>query len=179
MKYVRVVSRFAHREEFSPATLSRLEPQPTATPTSTPTPGASLQLADTPPLSGWRVKIQVDQGYRKVLDSRALVGPDTAYCSAIGYGGDTCVARNEEDPQAVTCQNKVVGLAKDTNRYGPTWYFVPKGSSTPQPCRPSTDTTQDPGCKNHDSNQYFVLAFGPGVYSPCGENGVCGGFEIP
>ena len=164
----------------TPSPSPSLQPTPTPTPTATPTPAAvACNPPIPPPLSGWRVKVQVDQGYKKVLDSRALVGPDTAYCSAIGYGGDTCVARNENDPQAVTCQNFVVGVAKDTKRYGPTWYFIPKGSSTPQPCRESTDTTQDPGCKNHDSNQYFVLTFGSGVFSPCGENGVCGGFEIP
>lgn len=159
-------------------------PSPTITPTPTPTatpPPAEIKCDPPlpPPLSGWRVKIQVDQGYRKVLDSRALVGPDAAYCAAIGYGGDTCVARNENDPQAVTCQNRVVGIAKDTKRYGPTWYWVPTGSSSPQLCRPAGDPGQDPGCKNHPDNQFFVITFGPGTFSPCGENGVCGGFEIP
>jgi hypothetical protein len=130
-------------------------------------------------LSGFRVKIQIDMGYKKVLDSRALVGPDAAYCAAIGYGGDTCVARNENDPQAVTCQNLVVGVALDTKRYGPTWYWVPPGSTTPQLCRPAGDPGQDAGCKNHPDNQYFLLTFGSGTFSPCGANGVCGGFEIP
>jgi hypothetical protein len=160
-------------------------PSPTATPTPiTPTPTPTpAEIACTPPtpapLSGWRVKIQVDQGYRKVLDSRALVGPDAAYCAAIGQGGDTCVARNENDPQAITCQNLVVGQASDSRRYGPTWYWVPPGATQRQPCRPSTEANQDPGCKNHQDNQYFVITYGPGTFSPCGANGVCGGFVVP
>lgn len=154
-------------------------PTPTPTPTATPTPA---EVACNPPLpgpvNGWRVKVQVDQGYKKVLDSRATVGPDTTYCSAIGYPGNTCVVRNEEDPQAVTCQNLTVGIATDTKRYGPTWYWVPPGGATPQLCRPAGDPGQDAGCKNHPTNQYFVLTFGPGTFSPCAANGVCGGFEI-
>lgn len=154
-------------------------PTPTPSPTATPTPAEVACNPPLPaPLNGWRVKIQIDQGYKKVLDSRALVGPDASYCSAIGYGGDTCVARNENDPQAITCQNLVVGIATDTKRYGPTWYWVPQGSASPQLCRPPGDPGQEAGCKNHPDNQYFVLTFGPGTFSPCGANGVCGGFEV-
>ena len=154
-------------------------PTPTPTPTATPTPAAIACSAPLPPpVNGWRVKVQNDGGYRKVLDSRALVGPSVAYCSALGFGGDTCVARNEEDPQAVTCQNLVVGVATDTQRYGPTWSWIPPGGFTPQPCVPAGTVGQEPGCKNHPDNQYFIFAYGPGTFSPCAANGVCGGFVV-
>jgi hypothetical protein len=131
-----------------------------------------------PPVIGWRVKTQLDEGYRKILDTRALVGPDSAYCAAVGELGSTCVVRAETDPFAPSCQNLTVGRALDTQRYGPTWYWVPPGSTTPRLCLAAGSPGQDPGCKNHPSNQYFVLAFGPGTYSPCAANGVCGGFEV-
>jgi len=163
----------------TPSPSPSLQPTPTPSPTSTPTPAA---VACNPPLPGpvsaWRVKIQVDQGYKKTLDSRALVGPDAAYCAALGLPGSVCVVREETDPQAVTCQNRTVGLAKDTKRYGPTWYWVPPGATDPQLCRPAGDPGQDAGCKNHPDNQYFLFAFGPGTFSPCAENGVCGGFVV-
>jgi hypothetical protein len=125
------------------------------------------------------VKVQNDQGYKKVLDSRALVGPDAAYCATLGLPGSICLVREEGDAQAVTCQNRAVGLAKDTRRYGPTWYWVPLGSfDAPKLCRPVGDTTQDPGCKNHPTNQYFLNIYGPGKFLLCGENGVCGEEEI-
>jgi hypothetical protein len=159
-------------------------PGPSATPTPTPTPTATpnAEIACNPPipppLYGWRIKVQIDNGFRKILDSRALVGRDAAYCGALGLGGDICVVRNEEDPQAVTCSNRVVGKAADTGRYGPTWSYIPPGGFTPQPCKAINAPGQDPGCKNHDTNQYFVIAYGPGTFAACGENGVCHGFEI-
>ena len=152
---------------------------PTPSPTATPTPAAiACNPPIPPPLYGFRMKVQIDQGYRKVLDSRALVGRDAAYCSLLGQGGDICVVRNEEDPQAVTCSNLVVGVAKDTGRYGPQWGYVPPGGFNTLPCRPADQAGQEAGCKNHDSNQYFVIAFGPGTFVACGENGVCHGLEI-
>ena len=158
---------------------SPILPTPTPSPTATPTPAAvACNPPLPPPLVGWRLKVQVDQGSKKVLDTTAQVGPDAAYCASVGLVGQTCAVREENDPQAVTCQNLAVGLATDTKRYGPTWYWVPPGSATPQLCRPAGDPGQDPGCKNHPSNQYFLLTFGPGTFSPCGANGVCGGFVI-
>jgi len=154
-------------------------PTPTPTPTATPTPAAiACNPPIPPPLYGFRMKVQVDNGFRKVLDSRALVGRDAAYCAALGLGGDICVVRNEEDPQAVSCSNLVVGKAADTGRYGPAWSYVPPGGFNSVACRPASQGGQDPGCRNHDANQYFVFAYGPGTFVACGENGVCHGLEI-
>jgi hypothetical protein len=118
------------------------------------------------------VKVHADFGEKKILDSRALVGPDAQHCASIGYPGDVCVVRNEDDPQAVTCNNLVMGKATDTARYGPTWY------GNGRPCRGIGEGGYDDGCRNHDSNQFLVFAFGPGTYEACATTGVCNAIVI-
>ena len=147
------------------------------TPVPTPTPVPENLQKDTycvpapPPFVTMRVKVQTDLGWKKVLDARALVGPDTNYCSSIGQPGSVCVVRTEDDPQAVTCNNLVVGIADDTGRYGPTWFV------NDTPCRAIGEGGNDPGCRNHDTNQFLVYAFGPGVYAACAHN-ICKELEI-
>ena len=148
-------------------------PTPAPQPTPTPTPVPENLLPETfcvpapPPTYSLRVKVHADFGYKKVLDSRALVGPNADYCSSIGYPGTVCVVRNENDPQAVTCNNLAVGKAQDTGRYGPTWYYNDK------PCRGIDEGSNEPGCRNNESNQFLVYAFGPGNYGACTDKGVC------
>jgi hypothetical protein len=149
-------------------------PTPTPLPTPTPTPAAIACGKPTPPpLYGFRVKVHSDLGYKKVLDSRVLVGRDTAYCTSLGYPGDICVVRDENAPDAVTCGNLVTGLASQTDRYGPNWYF------NDEPCRAAGEGGDAPGCKQHPTNQFMVFAFGPGTYSACGDDDrICHGVTI-
>ena len=150
---------------------------PTPLPTPTPTPAAIACASPTPPpLYQVRVKVQLDFGFKKVLDSRPVVGPDESYCSYWGYGGDRCVARDENLPDSVTCNNFVMGVATQTSRYGPNWFWNDK------PCRAIGEGADDPGCRQHPDNQFFALAFGPGTFTACGNrerDRVCGGIEIP
>jgi hypothetical protein len=154
-------------------------PTPVPVPTQQPTPIPDNLQQETycvpapPALHNIRVKVHQDFGYKKILDSRALVGPDAGYCSAIGYPGNICVVRNEGDPQAVTCNNLAMGKATDTGRFGPTWSWEGR------PCRPAGDGGNDPGCRNHETNQFLVYAFGPGTYAACGSNGACNAIAIP
>src|SRR5512145_2731573 len=144
------------------------DPTPVSTPTPipkpppTPTPDPAIACTpDPPPIYGFRLKVHDDQGYKKILDSRSLV-MDKAYCTAIGYSNyDICVVRDENDPQAVSCNNHVAGKAEDTRRYGPTWFY--HGAL----CRPIGDDSLAPGCKNHPTIQWLVFAFGPGEYMAC------------
>jgi len=147
---------------------------PTPAPTPTPTPSATAcSNPSPPPLYTFRVKIHLDQGYKKVIDSRVMVGRDEAYCASLGYPGEICVVRNEEAVDAVTCNNFVAGMASQTGRYGPNWYW------NDQPCRPIGEGGDAPGCKQHPTNQFMVFAFGPGIYSACGDNDrVCYGIEV-
>jgi hypothetical protein len=157
-------------------------PTVNSTPVPSPTPEPALTpetlLHDTycvpapPPLYKIKLKIQIDFGWKKVLDTRAFVGPDANYCSSIGLPGEICVVRDENDPQSVGCNNLAMGKASDTGRYGPTWYW------NGQPCRPAGEGDNDPGCRNHETNQFFIYAFGPGTYLACGANGICDGFVV-
>ena len=165
-------------------------PAPTPTPTPTPIPGPSMAdpnspiycVPPPPPLYTFRVKVHADVGYRKVLDSRVLVGKDAAFCGYWGYGGDICVVRDENDPMAVTCGNAVAGLATDTRRYGPRWYVADQPpmvtGSFGRPCRPISDTSNDPGCRNHPDNQFMLYAYGPGYFTACGATGGCATLTI-
>ena len=152
-------------------------PVPTPVPTPTPTPTPDPQIACTPvppPIYGFRVKVHDDQGFKKILDSRALI-QDVNYCTAIGYPGySICVVRDENDPQAVSCGNLVTGRAEDTRRYGPTWFY------NGEKCRPINDPSDGPGCKNHPSNQFLLFAFGSGEFMACAEGRRgCNSITIP
>ena len=153
-------------------------PTPVPQPTPTPTPVPDNLQPDTycvpppPPTYTLRLKVHADFGYKKVLDSRALVGPSAEYCSSIGYPGDICVVRNENDPQSVTCNNLAVGKAKDTGRYGPTWYYNDK------PCRGIGEGGNDPGCRNHETNQFLVYVFGSGDFGACTDKENCQAFHV-
>ena len=149
-------------------------PTPVPTPSATPTPAAAACGKPTPPpLYTFRVHVQTDLGYKKILDSRVMVGRDADYCNGLGYPGDICVVRDENAPDAVTCGNLVAGIASQTGRYGPNWYW------NDQPCRPIGEGGDAPGCKQHPTNQFMVFAFGPGTYSLCGDNDrVCHGLTI-
>ncbi|HEY6553970.1 MAG TPA: hypothetical protein VI669_11495, partial [Vicinamibacteria bacterium] len=61
------------------------------------------------------MKVHLDQGHKKIIDSRAMV-KDRAYCDKIGYPGEICVVRNEGAVDAVTCGNLVAGIASQTGR---------------------------------------------------------------
>lgn len=149
-------------------------PTPAPTPSASPTPSATACGKPTPgPLYSFRVKVHSDMGYKKVLDSRVMVGKDSAYCASLGYPGDICVVRDENAPDAVTCGNLVAGIASQTGRYGPNWYW------NDEPCRPIGEGGDAPGCKQHPTNQFMVFAFGKGIYSACGDNDrVCHGITI-
>jgi hypothetical protein len=159
---------------------SPIDPIPTPTPTPTPVPTATPEppeIACTPvppPIYGFRLKIHDDFGWKKILDSRPLI-QDTAYCTSVGYPNySQCVVRDENDPQAVTCANRVTGKATDTGRYGPKWTW------NGMPCRAIGEGSDDAGCKNHPSNQFLVFAFGPGEYTACAENNMgCNTYTVP
>ena len=60
-----------------------------------------------------------------------MVGRDEKYCAGLGYPGEICVVRDDNAVDAVTCGNFVAGIASQTGRHGPNWYW------NDQPCRPA------------------------------------------
>jgi hypothetical protein len=148
---------------------------PTPVPTPTPDPVTSKCLPPTPPpIHGMKIKVHVDQGYRKLLDSRPIVQNLDGYCAKVGASASApyCDTRLEGDLQREACDALAVGKAEDTGRYGPTW------TRNDEPCG-SGGEGQDAGCVNSPDNQFLVIAKGPGHYLACPREGPCGGFEIP
>lgn len=153
-------------------------PAPTPKPTPAPSqPSPPTNAGDctnpTPgPLAKWNVYIHINGSGRKVLDSTPLVGPDAAYCAAIGYtdGRRYCPPRPEGHPQVVACITYVVGTAQDTGRVGPTWTANGKACV-------DNENGPTPFCINHPDNQFLVYAYGPGTYEACAK-GVCGSVVV-
>jgi hypothetical protein len=105
------------------------------------------------------VKIHDDQGYRKVLDSKPIVQNVDNYCARVGAPGRFfCDTRVEGDPQREACDFMAIGRATDTGRHGPTWTYDGK------PCAAGAD---QPGCANHPTNQFLVIAKGAGEFRAC------------
>jgi hypothetical protein len=143
-------------------------PTPTPTPSPSPTPGAGACGAPEPgEVSRMNVKIHIRGANRYTLDSTPLVGPDGAYCRAIGFtdGRLFCPVRTEGSPDREACEEYVVGYADDTKRPGPTWTL--NGAL----CNPKD-------CENHEDNQYLLYAYSGGRYEACAKNGVCGSVDV-
>ncbi len=143
-------------------------PPPTTVPVTQPTPDpliAQCGSPSPPPLYGIKIKVQTDQFYRKLVDSRPIVKNVDGYCSKVGEGsGAYCDTRLEGDLQREACDALVVGRAKDTHRYGPTWYFEGK------PCVDAGSAGD--GCVNHPDNQFLVVTRGEGEIMGCAADDV-------
>jgi len=141
-------------------------PRPTVAPTPTPAPTVAPLSCDPtpPPLIGIRVNVHIDQGYRKTLDSKPLVENVDNYCQRVGVPGTQfCFTRLEDDPARADCDRMATGIAADTGRYGPQWYY--EGVE----CAGGGD---QPGCNNHPDNQFLVIAKGEGVFEACASHDV-------
>jgi len=155
---------------------------PITTPTTTQPPVTAACTAPTPPpLHAVAVKVQTQvNSNRWLLDSKPLVKNVDCYCQKVGLGSCTtnnCETRQEGDLQREACDAMAMGKAKDTGRYGPTWYYNEK------PCISAGDLSN--GCVNHESNQFLVIAKGSGNYLACAADNVplegdrCGGLACP
>jgi hypothetical protein len=143
---------------------------PVTNPTPTPTPDFRSQCAEPspPPLYGFKVSVQVDSGFRKLVDSKPIVenvgrgNPTDSYCGKVGFDWRAayCETRLEGNAQRPACDALVTGRATDTGRYGPTWTWDDK------PCAaPGSD--QPEGCVNHSDNQFLVISRGEGNLLAC------------
>lgn len=169
-----------------PTTLSSLIPAaPAPSPTLSPTPppddeplpehpgggraGSAACGSPVPPPIG-RVNVKVHSG--ALLDATPLVGPDTAYCAAIGYtdGRAFCPVRPDGHPEREACEALRVGRAADTGRIGPTW------SANGQRCQGRGTAAP---CENHPDNQYLAYALGAGTFQACAAGGACGRLTLP
>ena len=155
-------------------------PPPTtvATPQATPTPLLPVGLVcdpTPPPILRMQLKIHADEGGHVVLDSKPLVPNIDHYCDRVGIGNwRFCETRIEGNPQRVACDYMAVGIAADTGRWGPTWYY---GDVL---CSQSTQ------CHLHPTEQFMAVAKNSGTFRACAaddrpvaSNGTrCGGIDI-
>jgi hypothetical protein len=144
-------------------------PAPVPTPTPDPLAGLKAQCGEPmpTPLFGVKVSVQLDNGFRKLVDSRPVVenvgqGTADSYCAKVGFDARAiyCDTRPEGHPQREACDILVVGKAPDTGRYGPSW------SKDGKPCVNAGSETA-PGCTNHAENQFLVISRGPGNLLAC------------
>jgi hypothetical protein len=152
--------------------------QPTPPPTTTTTttlpsnglPAGMVCNPTPPPVLYVKVKMHAYGGNRNVLDSAPQVANVDDYCSRAGMGNNVfCFTRPEGDLQRVACDYLATGKAKDTGRWGPTWYY--EG-------RPCSQEPQTVGCSNDPDNQFMAIAKGDGEYAACvyppGGDRICG-----
>jgi hypothetical protein len=144
-------------------------PAPVPTPTPDPLAGLKAQCGEPmpTPLFGMKVSVQLDNGFRKLVDSRPVVenvgkGTADSYCAKVGFDARAiyCDTRPEGHPQREACDILVVGKATDTGRYGPSW------SKDGKPCV-NAGSESAPGCTNHAENQFLVISRGPGNLLAC------------
>ena len=162
-------------------------PVPAPSPTPTPTPDFKTQCGDPvpPPLYGMKVSVQVDNGSRKLVDSKPVVentgrGSQTdSYCGKVGFDfrAAYCDTRQEGTSTRPFCDALVVGKAADTGRIGPTW------SKDGQPCVAAGSET-GAGCINHQDNQFLAISRGDGNMLACASDewpatgARCGGCNV-
>ena len=134
-----------------------------------PPAGSGCGFPYPPPISLMTCKPHFAGGEYDTLDSTALVGPDLAYCGAIGFsdGRSRCPVRPEDSPQRAPCETWRVGHAQDTGRPGPTW------TVGGQFC-----TGKASGCENHPTNQHQLLVYASGTYRVCAQTGACCSVEL-
>ncbi len=118
-----------------------------------------------PPVHHFNVEVHIRYSDYDLLDSTPIVGPDGAFCQAIGFsdGRAFCPVRQEGSPERSACEAWRVGIAEDTHKPGPTW------TRNGQYC-----TGLESGCDNEPANQYQLRAYRSGTYTACAQNGVCG-----
>ncbi len=146
----------AYRDTCNPAAF------PVDRPADAPPIGSGCGRPYPPPISRFNCKIHLKNKQYYTLDSTPLVGPDVAYCAAVGMPERAiCPIRVPGTPDRVACENWRVGIAKDTGKLGPTWTTA-DGSYCTGP---------DSGCQHHPDNPYELLTYKGGSYTVSGETG--------
>lgn len=128
-----------------------------------PPAGSGCSRPYPPPVTRFNCKVHLHGIEFDTLDSTPIVGPDVAYCAAIGYtdGRSLCPVRPEGAPDRLACETWRVGIAADTGRAGPTWT---KGDG-------SYCTGPDGGCQNSPDNQFQLWVYTSGKYRVAAANG--------
>jgi len=152
----------AYRQSCSPADFP-VDPDPSAPPE-----GSGCGKPYPPPITRFNCKVNTKGKEYFTLDSTPIIGPNAAYCAAIGYtdGRALCPVRVEHSAERTACEAWRVGNAKDTGRPGPTWLFFPHGGPDSHYCTGPTS-----GCAHDPNNPYELWAYAGGTFTVTAENG--------
>ena len=136
---------------------------PVTTPPVTLPPTSPGDCSPTPPpLYRIIVTVQSSDGHTRTLKAVPHVPNTDGYCDRVGYGAyKECEVRRPGDPQRAACEGLALGQAGDTGRWGPLWKYS-LSFETAHLC-----VGGDPGCSNHTSDQYQVIARGTGEFFAC------------
>jgi hypothetical protein len=162
------------------ATPTQPTPPPTSPPTPQPTPTPLIPVGmvcdpTPPPMLRMHLKVHSAENGHIVLDSKPLVPNADHYCDRVGFGNwRFCDTRIAGDPKRVACDYMAVGIAIDTGRRGPTWYYGDKLCS------------ESMQCGNHPTEQFLARAKNSGTFRayaaddcPVTPNGTrCGSIDI-
>jgi hypothetical protein len=149
-------------------------PPPTTTTTTLPSNGLPAGMVcdpTPPPVLYVLTKMHAFGGDRNILDSAPQVTNVDGYCGKVGFDPRQkfCFTRPEGDLQRVACDYLATGRAKDTGRWGPTWYYEGR------PCAPAG---QAGPCQNDPDNQFMAIAKADGEFAACiypsGSERICG-----
>ncbi|MGE5127413.1 MAG: hypothetical protein ACM3PV_14060 [Betaproteobacteria bacterium] len=166
---------------------STLPTQPATTTTTRPAgivlPAGMVCDPTPPPLYRMEPKMWMQRGGGGwILDSKPRVMNVDNYCDRVGIGaGRFCDTRPEGNPQRQACDYLAVGQASDTGRWGPTWTLDGKA------CDPPGNAGGTNRCLNAPTEQFQVIAKGPGLYQACAsplarvdpEGSRCGEVQVP
>jgi hypothetical protein len=115
-----------------------------------------------PAISRFHCKVHLRGPEFYTVDATPMVGPNIAYCSAIGYQNQSiCPVRREGAEDREACENWRVGRAKDTGRFGPTWTTA-AGIACTGP---------ESNCSNAPDNQYQARVYRSGSVKATAESG--------
>jgi hypothetical protein len=166
----------------TPVTPSTPTPTPVA---ATPTPDPNIPPAGSgcgqpypPDITRFGIKIAYKLQDYWIIDSTPLVGPDGAYCAAIGFtdGRLICPIRPEGAPDRSPCEIWRAGMSKDTPpRAGPTWTLTTKDGVVHY-C-----TGLESGCEHFvgdDGGPFQIKAYTGGLYTVCSALGACADVDV-
>jgi hypothetical protein len=169
----------------SPAGPGTPSPTPIPTPVPTPTPDPNVPPAGSgcgqpypPKITRFAIKVLYKLKDYWIVDSTPLVGPDAAYCAAVGFtdGRSICSIRPEGAPDRSACELWRAGTSKDTPPLpGPTWTLTTKDGKLHY-C-----TGLESGCEHFTGDEmgpFSIKAYTGGLYTVCTTDGACADLDV-
>ena len=164
----------------------RATSSPSPTPVAaTPTPDPNIPPASSgcsqpypPKITRFAIKVLYKLHDYWIVDSTPLVGPDAAYCTAVGFsdGRSICSIRPEGAPDRSACEVWRAGMSKDTPPLpGPTWTLTTKDGKVHY-C-----TGLESGCEHFAGDEmgpFSVKAYTGGLYTVCTADGACADLDV-